>query len=281
MSALALGLIAALCWGVHDVTVRRISQDTPLMATLLSVLVIGAVFQAAVMAASHGFVALPRQAILFSVAAGAAFLLASAALYGAFQRGPVRVVSPIIGSYPMLSVALAATRGEPVSPLQWAAVLAVVAGIAIVSVFSSEAEEDIPPLGPTIALAAASAFGFFSTFALGQEAAKLAADLPSILITRMTGILLLLPVFPILALPWWPGRRAIPFIAAMGVLDGTALYCVLSAGSLPSAQLASVASAVFGMITIILAWLFLSEKMTRLQWLGCAVSFAGIGYLAL
>jgi len=282
MNALTLGLIAALCWGIHDVTIRRVSQTVPLMATLLGVLIVGAMFQVMVMAVTDGFTPLPRIAVIYSILAGVGFLLASVCLYNAFHRGPVRIVAPVIGSYPVLSVALASFRGEEISLLQWGAVLAVVLGIAIVSVFSAEEDaEEIPPVIPTIALSALAAFGFFSTFALGQEAAKLADDLPSILITRITSILLLLPAFPLLALPWLPGRKAMPFIAIMGVLDGIALLCVISAGSLPSAQYAAVASSTFGMITIILAWIFLRERLTVLQWLGCAVAFGGIGFLAL
>ena len=282
MNALTLGLIAALCWGIHDVTIRRISQTVPLMATLLGVLVTGLVFQLAVMAATGSFTPLPARALWLSVAAGVAFLLASVALYNAFQRGPVRIVAPIIGSYPVLSVALAALQGEPVTLWHWLAVGAVALGVAIVSIFSDEdGQEDIPPVPATIAISVLAAIGFFATFALGHAAARIADDLPAILVTRVTSIALLLPALMMLSLPFWPGRAALPFIAIMGILDGIALLCVLSAGSLPGAQYAAVASSTFGMITVILAWVLLGERLTLRQWVGCATAFAGIGYLAL
>ena len=282
MNALTLGLIAALCWGIHDVTIRRISQTVPLMATLLGVLVTGLVFQLAVMAATGSFTPLPARALWLSVAAGVAFLLASVALYNAFQRGPVRIVAPIIGSYPVLSVALAALQGEPVTLWHWLAVGAVALGVAIVSIFSDEdGQEDIPPVPATIAISVLAAIGFFATFALGHAAARIADDLPAILVTRATSIALLLPALMMLSLPFWPGRAALPFIAIMGILDGIALLCVLSAGSLPGAQYAAVASSTFGMITVILAWVLLGERLTLRQWVGCATAFAGIGYLAL
>jgi drug/metabolite transporter (DMT)-like permease len=50
---------------------------------------------------------------------------------------------------------------------------------------------------------------------------------------------------------------------------------------LPSPEYAVVASSIFGLITVILARIFLSETMTSRQWLGCLVTFAAIGYLAL
>ncbi|MGB3247471.1 MAG: EamA family transporter [Sulfitobacter sp.] len=281
MNALALGLIAALCWGIHDVTVRRISQTVPLMATLLGVLIVGAVFQATAMAVTGGSTALPRDAVIYSVCAGCAFTVAGASLYGAFHRGPVRVVAPVIGSYPILSVGLASLSGTNVTPLQWLAVLAVVAGIAVVAISADESEETYPPIGPTIALAGLSAIGFFTTFALGQEAARLTDDLPSILVTRLASLAILVPVMAVMRLPFWPGRRALIFVAIMGVLDGIALLCVLTAGALPSPEYAAVASSTFGLVTVVLAGLFLSETMTRAQWGGCLLTFAAIGYLAL
>lgn len=280
MNALTLGLVAALCWGIHDVTVRRISQSAPMMATLLGVLVVGALFQFTVLTVSGGFTPLPRDALIYAVLAGFAFTLASAGLYGAFHRGPVRIVAPVIGSFPILAVGLASLTGSIILPLQWVAVMAVVLGIAIVAVFSDQSEADYPPLGPTIALSVLSSIGFFATFALGQEAARLADELPSILVTRLASVAVLLVAILVMRLPLWPGRSALPFVAIMGVLDGIALLSVLSAGSLPSPEYAVVTSSVFGLITVILARVFLSEGMTTRQWLGCLLTFAAIGYLA-
>jgi len=280
MTALTLGLVAALCWGIHDVTVRRVSQSVPLMATLLGVLIVGALFQTGVLLATQGITPVPRNAVIYSVLAGIAFTVAGAALYGAFHRGPVRIVAPVIGSYPILSVALASIAGAQVTLWQWLAVLGVVAGITVVALCADEAEEDTPPLGPTILLSLLAAVGFFATFALGQEAARLADDLPSILVTRLASVAVLLPVMVVMSLPLWPGRAALPFVAIMGVLDGIALLCVLSAGDMPQAEYAAVASSTFGLITVVLARVFLGERMRPLQWGGCVMTFAAIGYLA-
>ncbi len=45
MSALSLGLLAALCWGFHDLAVRYISQSVSVIAALMAVLVAGALLQ--------------------------------------------------------------------------------------------------------------------------------------------------------------------------------------------------------------------------------------------
>ena len=281
MGALGLGLIAAFAWGFHDICVRYVSQKTPLMASLLTVLVVGLAFHLGLMVYEDGFAPLDRTPAIFAVLSGLCFLGASLGLYGAFQRGPVRLVAPIIASFPVLSVAVAALRGTDVSLLQWVAVIAVVTGVSVVAALSDDSDGQVPPKGLTIALAAASAVGFAGTFALGQMAVELSSDLPVTLVTRAVALVTLVGIIAVWRLPFWPGAKAIPVLIMMGLADGIALVCVLSAGALPDAQYAAVASSVFGMITIVLAWAILRERMTALQWLGCAVTFCGIGYLAL
>ena len=281
MNALFLGFIAALCWGIHDVTVRRISQTAPLMATLFFALIAGAIFQGLVVATTGGFEPVSQKALFYCAAAAVAFLVASIGLYLAFQRGPVRIVAPVIGSFPIYSVALASFQGAQISVWQWGAVLLVVLGIVIVSIFSDGEVEDTPNLRLTIVIAAFSAFGYFATFALGQEASRLSDNMLVNLITRSTCVVLMVPIFVLFSLPIWPGRSAIPTIIVMGILDGIAIICMFAAGAYPSAQYAAVAASVFGLITILLAWMFLDEKMRAAQWFGCLVAFGGIGYLAL
>ena len=281
MSALGLGLIAAFAWGFHDICVRFVSQKTPLMASLLSVLVAGTIFHLGLMIWQGSFQTMPAQETGLSVLSGVFFLVASLGLYGAFQRGPVKLVAPIIASYPILSVTWAALSGAHISALQWIAVLGVILGVSIVAALSDDGESDVPPKARTIIYASIASIGFAGTFALGQMASASAGEMPVTLITRLVAIVMLVAGMFAMKLPFWPGRSAIPILALMGLADGIALLCVNSAGHLPDAQYASVASSTFGLLTIVLAWVFLKEHMSRMQWFGCAIAFCGIGYLAL
>lgn len=281
MSALTLGLVAAFAWGFHDICVRMLSQKVPLLASLLTVLVVGAAFQLVLVVGSGESLRIPSEAMWLAVLSGVFFLMASLGLYGAFQRGPVWLVSPIIASYPIFSVAWAVFSGVEIGLWQWGAVGMIILGVSVVAILSDETAGDIPPKGPTIAMAALSAVGFAGTFAIGQHATEIAGELPVTMITRVVSVTLLLAILAVWRLPFWPGARAVPVLALMGLADGVALLCVLSAGGLPDAQYAAVASSIFGLLTIIMAWAFLRERMTVAQWAGCAVAFAGIGYLAL
>ncbi|MGB1035213.1 MAG: EamA family transporter, partial [Primorskyibacter sp.] len=301
MNALALGLIAALCWGIHDITIRYLSRSVPILAALLCVLVVGAVFQIGILGVRQPDVVIPMRALLYASLAGVAFLIASMGLYFAFERGPVRVVAPVIASYPILSIGFAVAGGSRVSLWQGLAVVVILVGVALVATPTSTAPDilapndtpaqdtappDIPAIGPTLLLAGMSAMGFACTFKLGQMAAAVSDEITSALIMRLVALVLLaggMVAFMVhrrqtVRGTFWPGRHALVPLACMGVLDGVALLSVISAASLPNPEYAAVTSSVFGLITVVLAWAFLKERMTALKWSGCLLAFAGIGY---
>lgn len=251
------------------------------MASLLTVLVIGTVFHLGVMGVQQSAL-VPKASVLgISTLSGVFFLAASLGLYGAFQRGPVKLVSPIIASYPILSIAWAAWNGVSISAPQLGAVVLIILGVSLVAALSDDSDGDVPPMGKTIAYSILASVGFAGTFALGQMASAQAGELPVTLVTRLVAIALLLIGILALRLPVWPGRAALPVLSLMGVADGIALLMINSAGHLPDAQYAAVASSMFGLLTIVFAWIFLKERLSTVQWLGCLIAFAGIGYLAL
>ena len=281
MTALFLGLIAAICWGFHDICVRFLSQKTPLSGCIFIVLMTGLLFHLCMMGVKGDRLGLSPQAAWLSLGAAIFFVIATFGLYHAFERGPVRLVAPLIASYPILSVAVAAWQGTPISTLQWGAVLAIVVGVAVVAALSDDGSQTTPAFGRTIAYSLIAACGFAGTFALGQSAAEISGEMSTTLVTRLGAVAAVIAILLIFKLPFWPGRSAMPWLVAMGIADGIALFCVFSAGGLADAQYASVTSSMFGLLTIVLAWVFLKERMTLPQWAGCVVAFCGVGILAL
>ena len=265
--SLGLGLIAALCWGVHDIFVRYVSQRTGIMAAIFTVLIFGAIILAPVCIYFGNWADLTMPAVKRTILSGGLFALGAVGLYKAFAIGPVRLVAPVVGSYPILSVGHAMWSGEPVSILQVTAVLLIIFGITIVA--QGENENSSGQRHLAILWAVAAAIGFFGTFASGQAAAALGAELPVLCIA-------------------WPLRDSLrpsitqlPLLAAMGLLDAVALAAVIYAGTQDFAAFASVTASVFGLVTVILAWVFLKEKMTTLQWAGIVLVFLSIGFLSI
>ena len=89
MGALELGLLAAMCWGFHDVCVRFISQKTPISACIFIVLIVGLIFHICLMMPSKEISTITKAAFTYASIAGVSFVIASFSLYYAFKRGPV------------------------------------------------------------------------------------------------------------------------------------------------------------------------------------------------
>lgn len=283
MLSLTLGLLAAFCWGVHDVCVRFATERTSAAVALLTVLSVGLVLVGPLAALSGEWPLLTRGAILAALASGAVYAAAAYALYRAFDIGPVRLVAPIIAAFPVLSVLWAAARGPIPSADQIGAVFAIVAGVGLIAFLSDHTGAGTARGSRKAAIgwSAVSCVGFAATFAFGHVASGGGAELPSIFLTRAAAVLTLGTVMILRG--GWPQTRGAPWklLAIMGVCDVTAIALVQAAGALPRPEFAAVASSTFGMVTILLAWAFLKERVSTAQWSAAGLVFGGIAYLAL
>ena len=285
MQSLLYGLIAALTWGVHDFCVRHLSQRLQPAPMLLGSLVAGSAMLLGLIIVSGIWVQVTVQVAFYAVASGICYAAACVGLYKAFAIGPVRLVAPICGAYPVLSFVLAAAMGQTIRWDQWLATFAVVAGIAFVARQPDDTSVT-SQRSTAMAWAAVGAIGFAFTFALGQTAVQAVGpeggqgELPVTLMSRLAAVAIVggWVIYGRLSLA--PLRPHLPLLVLMGFLDVTALGLVLAAGGLANPEFAAVAASLFGLVTILLAWRFLREQMVMPQWGGVGLVFAGIGWLA-
>ena len=282
MLSLGFGIGAAISWAVHDLLVRKLTQGGALLPILLAVqaaalclLVVPSVFMG-------GWGAMGWAALVPAGLAGLAYVAGSGGLYQALSRAPVRLVAPVLGAYPMISLGIAAAQGRAVTVVEWLAVVGIVAGIAWVAVSGRDAHGTLRgSLMVALGWACLGAVGFAVTFALGQEAARQGAEVPAMVVTRGVALVTVFGLCLAYRAQMAPTRGALPVLVGMGVLDAFGLGLVTVAGGLEHPEYAAVASALFGVLTILLAWRFLGERVALAQWAGIAVVFAGIAVLAL
>ncbi len=279
MESLLLGLTAALVWGMHDFTVRRVSALASAAALYLMVLGFGALWILPFAPLSSGWSAFHPGLTGFTIAAGLVYAFGVYALYRAFAIGPVRLVAPICGAYPLLSVGLALAQGQTITAQVWLAAAAVVAGVGLVARGEGGSGQNASRVA--IAWSVAAATGFFASFGMLHAATEQAAPLPVALVARLAGFA------GILALVLWqkvdlrPALPLWPTLAMMAALDLGGMFAVTAAGSFDRPEFASVASSCFGLVTVLLAWRFLNEPVRPVQWAGIGVVFAGVAVLSL
>jgi drug/metabolite transporter (DMT)-like permease len=279
MGALSLGLIAALSWGVHDTCVRYVSQKVGIFPSLLPVLLTGSIVTAFLaFALDTGNISTNEG--MFAILSGIAFGITGISFYKALSIGPVRVVAPVVASFPILSVGWATMNGQSVSMWQWLAVIVIVGGVGFVAM-SSEGDETREPKGPAVVWSVLASFGFAASFALGQLSIGAEAEMTAIAMARFGAVAVVAVCALMLRRSVTPVRSAMPLLLVMGVLDAIAIGSVMLAGNRAHPEFASIAASTFGVLTIILAAVFLKESVARTQWLGIVVVFAAIGYLAI
>ena len=277
--SLSLGLLAALLWGIHDYVVRLVGGRADPLAMLLMAMATGALLLTVPALTSDGWNHFTPIEIGYAALSGLFYALGTYGLYRAFTIGPVRLVAPICGAYPLLSVLFQMGRGQAADLGVWAGVLAVVTGISLVT--QGDATEASGRRLEAILWSLLAAFGFAITFGFSQWAAETAPEIPVVWVARLFALATVAFLVVVRRVPLKPGFSIWRAVALMGVLDSVSIALVTLAGGWPHPEYAAVTASMFGIVTVLLAWRFLGEAMRAVQWIGIVAAFGGIAILML
>lgn len=280
MTSIFAGLLAALAWGVHDILVRHLGPGLVLSTAVLAVLATGTLAILPFVLTGGGWAEMTGRALALSAAGGLVYAAACFGLWKSFSIGPVKVVSPVVGAYPILSVGLAAAFGAPVDAADWGAVIVIVMGVGLVAWLSGEGDTPFPRRA-TLIWSALTGAAFAVSFALAQAGVRAGAEWPVVLVGRLAALAAILALVLATRQALVPPTSTTPLLAGMGLLDAAAISLVTLAGSLPNPEFAAVTTSIFGVITVILARIFLREGVTPGQWASIGVVFAGVLALGL
>ena len=203
--------------------------------------------------------------------AGIAGGIGIAALYQALAVGRMGVVAPVTGVMAALipvSVGIV-TEGAP-SP-----VVVVGIGFAIVAVVLVSRVSDVAdgPSGLQLALVAGVGIGllnvFVSQFSDGHTFGPLVA-------VRATQAILIGGVIVVTRAAWRPARGLVPAIAGVGVLDMLGNGTFILAAQAGALAIAATLSSLYPVTTVVLASVFLRERVTRSHAVGIALAVVAI-----
>ena len=290
--SLIFGIIAAALWGLHDLLVRLVSQRLGVLNSLIWVIFFGTIFLFFFSLIQFNSLAIyPEnlsQSFFFRreiILSGVFFSIAMLALFKSLKIGPLAIVAPIIGIYPIISLILAYLAGAEIRLIFWPLVFFVVLGIAIISIAtpeeSSQNELDSHkkywPMQyhfTAIIYSLLAAVSFAITFHFGQQASNLSNTLEVSLHSRVVTFTVIFLVFIFTQTIIIPRAREIFFLGLMGLLDVAAISLVFGAGKLEIPALAPVAASNFGIFTLVLAYFILGEKLNTLQVAGIISVFS-------
>jgi len=286
-----LGLTAALGWGVADFMARFSTRRVGTYRTLLYMQLVGFLALSAFLTATHGwgrFAGTSRQAWAWVILAGLLNTASTIALYRSFEIGVLAIVAPIAASYPALTVILSLASGEILRPARALGIGAALVGVVLAATsFAPVAANTSPPhhkghLTRGVPWAIAAAIGYGVLFwLLGFRVMPMFDGFASVWVIRVTTFsTLALLAAPVQQSTRPPDRRTWWLVGGIGIIDTSAFIANNVALKAEQVAAASVLASLYGAVTVLLAALFLREKLEWSQWLGIALIFAGIALIS-
>ena len=276
MLGIALGLASSVAWGITDflggLQSRRMSALAVLLVTQPLGLALGLL---AALAFADGMP--ERSDALLGVIAGVVIVSALAAFYRGMAIGPVSIVAVLASLGAVVSLVGGLVQGDDPAALQLVGSVVAIVGVVLVSRKPGEAGEQIGRVALGLGLAAAAGIG--TAFLLIDQAA---ADEPTWAIVALrVGAISTLAVAAVAVRPSVSVDRAsAPVLITIGVLEVTAnlLFAVATNHGLIS--LVSIAGSLYSAVTVVLAWVFLGERLGGSQRIGVVLALAGVAAIA-
>jgi drug/metabolite transporter (DMT)-like permease len=272
--SIIFGILAAIVWGGSDFAGGLSSRQVGAVLAVFYADLIGlAALLVAIPFARES--SLPVEIILTSMGAGALGSVGLIFLYHAMTIGQMSIAAPVaamVGA--VLPIVIGAfTEGLP-GLLQLTGFAFALAAVWLISQENSAGRHHLERLADLrLPFLAGSCFGLY--FILVHQVTQFATIWPMIMI-RFGGMLFLLIILIIKRDKFSLRRSVWPFVTTNGVLDviGNLLYVL--AGQTGRMDIAVVLSSLYPGGTVILAWIFLKERLNKLQVIGIIAALVAI-----
>lgn len=290
---LLTGLGAALSWGTLDVFSALASRRVGSLLVTTGMQVVGGSLIWLVALATG--VRLPSDpAVLLG---GSLVGLAGAGAYLSYftglRIGPISVVSGMVAAYGGLTVVLAVLfRGESLTPLQALGATTATIGVILTGVAFGGGLRGIRFAGPGVVFAIVALI-LFALMTIGSDIVLERTGWVEVLLVSRSAnavisLLVLLIAMTVLRGPAGPllqgddadggrvDKRVIAAIAAAGVLDVLGLMSFAYGLEVAETWLVGLASSFGPAVTIVVAVVFLGERLKAIQWVGLAGVLIGM-----
>jgi drug/metabolite transporter (DMT)-like permease len=284
MISIALALTSALSWGTGDflggLAARRYGLAWVLCGTALGGLLTGV---AVSLISGDAFP--PAREVLLAAVAGVAGLIGLACFYHALAIGTMSIVAPISATGITIPVAWGVIQGEHLSSLAVGAIVVVIVGVMLASrEHSPVAAETSESHALSVLLALAAAVGFGLVFLLIAETADTSVYWPSAILKAATlagaALFVLGRTLSGGEIGPRPAGRHWLFPISIGFFDVSANVSFAAATTHGTLAVASVVSSLYPVTTVILAFIFLHERLATSQRIGVAMALLGVAMLA-
>ncbi|MCX6791424.1 MAG: DMT family transporter [Candidatus Gottesmanbacteria bacterium] len=272
------GLIAMFGWGISNFFSGRLSKFIGFLPALITGTVGTIACLIFIMVTGNLPVKTPQSNTLgLLIIAGGLLSIAGLSFYKGLEVGKISLLSPIAASWPMgIAIIAVATNQSPFSPAKLIGMLLVTAGVLAASVKRIDKNISFSDPGIPYALVAlATWIGAFYFF--GRTLAGSSWALFNVLFLCISVLFeMVYARWKNSPVTWKPTRKTLWYLAGCAVPSALAFY-FYSVG-MRSAENSTVAIATNAnpVITVLLALLFLRERLNRRQLTGIAMVVIGL-----
>ena len=281
---IALGLAAALSWGLADYFVTLASRRTGTLRVVLGFHLVATAVLAAVVLATGALEDISWGDVPPFVLLGGLGWASYLAFYRALAIGPISIVSPVVSGYAAVTVVLAVfVLDERLSGGEIVAIVTALVGVVLASsdlrrIFAAER---LAALGILLALATTLLIGGF-VFGVAYYSDDFGWLTP-IFLARAFATALVAATAARGGRWRFPDRspRLLGTIGLIALLD-TGGYVSFNVGSRNAdTAIVAAASSPYAVVPIVMGVVLLAERPARVQWAGIALVIAGLVLLAL
>ena len=278
MAAIALGIGAAVCWGLADF-LGGLRARTLTLASILLVSQFAGLTAVAVVVLIGGEPVPAFSDVAPALAAGVAQLVGIAALYRALALGTMSVISPISASgAAALPVIVGIAGGESPAALQLAGMVVASAGVILAT--RSPAASPTRGSREALLLSGVAALGFGGFF-VGMDAAVDSADpFWALLVARAAAAAVLVVALAALRPGLATDPAVLPALILIGLLDVGANACFTLGTDTGLLSVVAVLASLYPVTTVVLARGVLGERLVAIQGAGVCLALAGVALIA-
>lgn len=273
-----LALLSSALWGTADYLAGNLSKRFSALAVTGVSQVFGLLFGVSAIAIS-GHVIAPSLGLdgyfIPGVIAGISGFIGLTAFYTGLATGRMGVVSPISSLSVLIPLVYALIQGERPSHPQTLGIVIAIAGAFMAS--GPEVRNGLPIRPLIYAIVAALGFGTALTFiAIGSEV----DSLHTMTAMRCASVTICLVIALRFRTIGGFAKSQFPLLAFIGIADFLANFLLGVATTKGLVSIAMVFGSLFPVVTILLAYKFLHERLHRIQYVGIVAALSGVVLIA-
>lgn len=276
--AVFLALFSSALWGSADFEAGRLTKKFPAIAVTGVTQAFGLLFGLCIVIATgdwHAKMLGSNGYFIPAVFAGISGYFGLVCLYAGLATGRMGVVSPLSATCAVIPVTIALLSGEQLPIIKSAGIAIAILGAVLAS--GPEIRGGVTARPILLALGAAIGFGTALNFmAHGSRSSALM----TMVMMRCTTLIISIAILAKYRSIGGFTRIEIPRLVYIGVADFSANLLLGIASTRGLISIVMVLGSLFPIMTAVLAYLILHERLHRVQYWGIAFAVAGVGLIS-